>query len=282
MSELIAMRQRIKAVTTIKKITHAMRLTAMSSHARLKSRKASAHNYLEATTKITDSLTSAADINQHPVLWPTAQPNQSTSKHLVIIVGAQKGLCANLNNNITYLAEQHITNVMEIITVGKRTLENAHQPNSLNIIKRHNNLTLPNIEQIATEIVDYIWSAKTPYAKVTVYYTQPKSFFVQAPLEQQLIPYAPTATTSKTNQSEPLYWHQNAQEIFDIVARNLLLSTLRSILLQSLIAEQAARFIAMDGATRNAASILDTMKLNYNKLRQAKITRELTDLAASF
>jgi F-type H+-transporting ATPase subunit gamma len=53
------------------------------------------------------------------------------------------------------------------------------------------------------------------------------------------------------------------------------------MLLQSLTAEHAARFIAMDSSTTNAASLLDTMKLQYNKLRQAKITRELTDLMSA-
>ena len=53
-------------------------------------------------------------------------------------------------------------------------------------------------------------------------------------------------------------------------------------LFDSLLGEQAARFIAMDGATRNANSLLESMKLEYNKLRQAKITKELTELTPNF
>lgn len=68
----------------------------------------------------------------------------------------------------------------------------------------------------------------------------------------------------------------------NFVIEQLLHNTLYYILFQSLIAEQSSRFIAMDNSTRNASKLLDTMRLNYNKLRQSKITRELTDLAGSF
>jgi F-type H+-transporting ATPase subunit gamma len=70
--------------------------------------------------------------------------------------------------------------------------------------------------------------------------------------------------------------------VLDILALQLCEITIQHILFESLLAEQAARFISMDSSTRNAETILEETILWYNKLRQAKITKELTELIGSF
>jgi F-type H+-transporting ATPase subunit gamma len=81
---------------------------------------------------------------------------------------------------------------------------------------------------------------------------------------------------------EQYTWEQNPSDILDDLALQYLTATMYRLLFQSLLAEQAARFISMDNATRNAKQLLEDTQLQYNKLRQAKITRELTELSASF
>jgi len=77
-------------------------------------------------------------------------------------------------------------------------------------------------------------------------------------------------------------WYQEAHDLLDKIAPQYIASNINAVLLESILAEQAARFISMDTATRNAKNLLEETTLQYNKLRQAKITKELTELATNF
>ena len=83
-------------------------------------------------------------------------------------------------------------------------------------------------------------------------------------------------------QPDDFIWEDSPLHILDALAHQQLNATLYALLVQSLLAEQAARFISMDNATRNAKYLKESMMLQYNKLRQAKITKELTELSTSF
>ena len=125
-------------------------------------------------------------------------------------------------------------------------------------------------------------SGLVPSDTVTLYYNFPKTFFAQLPMFFQLIPFKEHITSDqKSTLNEPYHWEQDPNDVLGTLAHRFMQSIIQEILFQSLIAEQAARFIAMDSSTRNASNLLDEMQLDYNKLRQAKITRELTDLVAS-
>jgi F-type H+-transporting ATPase subunit gamma len=76
-------------------------------------------------------------------------------------------------------------------------------------------------------------------------------------------------------------WDQAPTDILNQLSQQVLVAQIQYILFESLIAEQAARFISMDNSTKNANDLLETTKLQYNKLRQAKITRELIELSSS-
>ena len=77
-------------------------------------------------------------------------------------------------------------------------------------------------------------------------------------------------------------WDLDPKALVEHLTRQYVVSAIRKALLESLLAEHAARFVSMDSATRNAEKILETTRLKYNKLRQAKITKELLELADTF
>ena len=109
-----------------------------------------------------------------------------------------------------------------------------------------------------------------------------KTFFVQKPQEAPLIPLTLKAEQElSNNQSIDYEWEQSPTSLLDELARQTILINLHYLLFESLLAEHAARFISMDNATRNAQALLEETKLQYNKLRQAKITKELTELVSS-
>jgi F-type H+-transporting ATPase subunit gamma len=137
-----------------------------------------------------------------------------------------------------------------------------------------------------------IINSKTPYSSVKILSNELKTFFYQKPRLIQLIPIdsdqenLPENTLDNNNNtafsSQDYFWSQKAEEILDKLAPQYIASNVNSFLIESLLAEQAARFLSMDTATRNAKKLLEETTLQYNKLRQAKITKELTELATNF
>ena len=114
---------------------------------------------------------------------------------------------------------------------------------------------------------------------VTLYSNAPKTFFIQSPEKTVIYPLTYAATTN--NYSYEYVYEQSPVELILVLEELYLRAMLQKLFFDSLLAEQSSRFISMDIATRNAENLLDVMKLDYNKLRQMMITRELADLTGS-
>ena len=282
MSLLIQMRQRLKAIETIKKITQAMRLISMSTHTKLKNKKDIIDNYSDEIIKLFSKIKKFDKTWQNPFLNPQ---DTTKGKILIILIGSQKGLCGNFNTNLFYLFEKNLRELkkqdIEIISIGKKASEYL----KIKKIKTKTNFdefTPKKIISIANSINDIIINTDLPYRGVVCYSSFSKSFFIQKQKKSVIIPLTIEENNVDIKYSEELLWEQKPQEILDFLSKLNLNITLQKILIQSLIAEQAARFIAMDNSTRNAESLLESSYLSYNKARQAKITKELTDLSAIF
>jgi F-type H+-transporting ATPase subunit gamma len=107
-----------------------------------------------------------------------------------------------------------------------------------------------------------------------------KTFFVQKPRLTQLIPFQSAPESSQPSTQE-YQWEQSPHQILNILVHQYIEATIHETLFQSLLAEQAARFISMDASTRNAKKLLEITTIQYNKFRQTKITREISELASS-
>lgn len=281
MSQLIQMRQRMKAVETIKKITHAMRLISMSAHTRLRSKKETLTHYKDEVLELFYSIQPQFPNWHHKKLFAQAS---KTVKPLIILIGSQKGLCGTFNITLFSYFEKNIHQKYHgnahFITIGKKASDYVQEHHG-SIIMRFSEFSSATLPKIVDQIINHILEPLSEYPQIIVTSNYAKNFFVQYPVITHLIPFSiPKITGIGLN--EPYVWEQSPYEILTNIAEALLKITLYNILLESLIAEQAARFIAMDNSTRNASNLLDTMRLEYNKTRQAKITRELTDLVSSF
>ena len=99
----------------------------------------------------------------------------------------------------------------------------------------------------------------------------------------QLIPFDPThITTHAMPPTEGYMWDETPNTILDKLAIQYIEAQFQHLIFQSLLSEHAARFISMDNSTRNANTLLTDTKLEYNKIRQAKITTEITELTGNF
>ncbi len=170
---------------------------------------------------------------------------------------------------------------LDIIAVGQKSIDFIRNSGTYPLKHSYIKASAHHITSIAHEIAHIIIHAASPYRSVLIATNLFKSFFTQKPHITQLIPFAPHNIASSDAQSEYI-WEQSSRELLDALIPQYLMSQIHYFLFQSLLAEHAARFISMDTATRNANSLLETTKLEYNKLRQAKITKELTELVGSF
>jgi F-type H+-transporting ATPase subunit gamma len=275
MAQLTHLRQRIQTVETIKNITHAMRLISMSTQAQLSKKFSAIKLYHAELEKLLTKI-----LSFHPFYL-----NPEKHKHkLFIIIGSQKGLCGSFNNSIFNILDNYIHYPLQnqhIISVGRKMTDLIKEKYKDNTIMTFDHLSPTAIPAIAQEIAKRIFSHKNLYTEVSVLSNAMKSFFVQKPRIYHIIPIQKSRNLEALSSTDYL-WDIEPQTIVDHVMHQYIVSTLHSLLIESLFAEHAARFVSMDNATRNAEKILETTQLKYNKLRQTKITKEIIELADAF
>lgn len=284
MSKLIQMRSRIQTIETIRKVTDAMRIISMSAHSRLKIKQESLSNYLTTLMILLAKVQQATPSWSNERLMPTSK--QDTNP-LIILIGSQKGLCGGFNTFLSkyfnhYLSE-HASRHFSYIAVGKKAINYLQETHPDRLIQSFSPLTTENFLTVAQQLSDFIMTATPHYTSVTIFSNTFKSFFVQKPITTHLIPFNTEKTALMIEPPQEGYlWDEEPQEILDKLATHYIEAQLQHLIFQSLLSEHAARFISMDNSTRNATSLLDATKLEYNKLRQAKITTEITELSGSF
>ena len=269
MSHLTHLKRRIKSIQTTEKITHAMRLIAMSLYSKLEKQNEPLNHYIEHLQSIFAELLERCPEWENKTFLPNdiLDPNP-----LFIVISATKGFCGGLNNHLFRYVEQ------------KLHIEEHQSPTFLTLGNNFADIS----KNIAKIIVD------GSYSSVTVYSSFFKNFFAQKPTISKVIPIEATTKdvdsqkaeseselSKKIIEKESPIWEQNNLEIINFVADRYLNARLTHIMFQALISEYASRFVAMDGATTNAEKYLETLTLQFNKLRQALITREVSELSAS-
>ncbi|MBA3954004.1 F0F1 ATP synthase subunit gamma [Candidatus Dependentiae bacterium] len=278
MAQLIQMRQRIKAVETTKKITQAMRLISMSTHSRLRHKKVHLLAYKNAFQNLWQKI-------KHLPATNTTQDSALPQRHLVILVSSQKGLCGTFNTHLFKFFDIQLTQFTDsydFISVGRYATDHLKSL-VLPLVASYSTFSSNNFVAIANAITEII-SKNSAYSSVTVYSNYPRTFFVQKPQKAEILPLDEKTLVSQSAQepSQDYLIEESAEQLNTLIERLTLSISLQELLFESLLSEQAARFLSMDSATRNAEKLIVAMKLEYNKTRQATITRELTELSASY
>ena len=306
MSKLISMRQRIKAIETIKKVTHTMQLISMSTHTQLKKKQAQLTQYVQSIECTYKQILSRY-LNTN---YSQAEEKNPTTSILLVVIGSQKGLCGNFNSMLLshinadpYLAANR--EKIACIAVGQKIINEIKTKTKLTPILTYNKLTYNTFSTITEDIIEHINNTVPVYTDILVWSNRPKTFFLQKPHATFLLSSGHTTQTTDTDstaldpnsmpdasayrQNPHETWgekdyitEQPPHEIINFLKKQLCEAQLEMLLFESLLAEQASRFVSMDSATRNAKNMLDDLTLQFNKIRQAKITKELSELIGSF
>lgn len=261
MSHFIALKQRIKIIETIKKTTGAMRLISMSTHSRLNHQRIILDEYTQEIDRILHDLREKA-VQTQSIRMPCEV--RTELEPVIILVGSQKGLCGTFNENVFHLlTKQKLPATCPLITAGKRASDALKQA-GLIPITTFDELKSANFATTASALTTFL--LKLNRTNVVIFSNYSRSFFAQkAKMTNLELPQLDTITSPFLQTVEVLH----------------IKTALMHILYESLLAEQAARFLSMDTATRNAEEVLEQTRLEYNKARQTHITMELTELSSS-
>jgi F-type H+-transporting ATPase subunit gamma len=285
MASLKDLRNRISSVKATRKITKAMQMVAAAKLRRAQEAAVAARPYAERMDLMLGNLGRRANPANAPRLLVGTGRDET---HLLVVMTAERGLCGGFNSNIAKLARADATRLradgktVKIVTVGRKGADNLRRDLGSRIVDRvdlrgHKQITFPIAREIAAKVLALFDAGEFDVA--TLYFSEFKSVITQKPTALQLIPARIPEGGAAAGSPEAAYeFEPDENEILaELLPRNLATQVYRG-LLENAASEQGARMSAMDSATRNAGDMIDRLTLNYNRQRQANITKELIEI----
>ena len=272
--------RRIKTAQNISKTTKAMQMIAASKLKKAQDAALSSRPYVEKLLEITGRLTKGIEKSQLPVYMRETKQNGKT---LFVVIAPDKGLCGGLVTNLARELLRQSKSDDVFLTVGKK-IESPVARMSRNLIASFPfGTTLPTYDLVypITKIIDeQFLSGKVD--KVVILSSHFLNMFVQKPDVTNLLPIVPITTDPDGKKIEEKFEFQLFEPDLETILPDLLKRYMEMGLyqemLESYLSEQSARMIAMQNATSNAKDIIEDLKLEYNKTRQAGITSQILDI----
>ncbi len=289
MAGLKEVRIRIASVESTKQITNAMKMVSASKLRRAQNAIVKLRPYEAKMQEILHHIQSKAEN------LPQAQYSiqREIKKTLLVVITSNKGLCGNFNSTVIKETVAAINNKyadlnkngkLDIITIGKKGTE-YFTKRKYNIVANYDyifqTLTYENTEPIARFLMDKFMAQE--YDSIELIYNRFKNAATQILSNEKFLPVEPKSFTEKEKKSKSdvdyIYEPDKIQIITELIPKILKLRFHRAIL-DSNAAEHGARMTAMHKATDNATELIKALKLHYNKVRQATITKEILEIVS--
>ncbi|MAW01790.1 MAG: F0F1 ATP synthase subunit gamma [Candidatus Pelagibacter sp.] len=286
MPSLKDLRNRITSVKSTQKITKAMKMVAAAKLRKAQENAEKSRFYSEKMNEIIINLkNSITDMSSAPRLLTG---NESNEKHLCVVMTADRGLCGGFNTNICKKSREFMNKLLmngkelKIITVGSKSYDQLRRIYGKYIIekisfKNQKKIKVSDANLISNKIISMFYDRE--FDICTIFYSKFKSVISQEPVEQQIIPVK-NDDLIKNNQIDLVQYEYepDEQEILNnLLPKNISTQILKG-LLENAASEQGARMSAMDNASRNAGDLIEKLTINYNRSRQAVITKELIEI----
>ena len=284
MPSLDDLRKRITSVKSTQKITKAMKMVAAAKLRKAQEMAEKGRPFSDKMDKIIQNLSNAInDPSNAPKLLVGTGEDKS---YLCVVMTADRGLCGGFNTNIVKLAKSHFNKILKdskklkIITVGSKGLDQIKREFGEFIIKKINfkdkkKLSFEDADLIGKQIVELFH--KNEFDKCIIFFNQFKNVMTQIPQFQQIIPAKNDDKEIKDNLLSYEYEPEEDEILEDLLPRNISTQIYKGFLENS-ASEQGSRMTAMDNATRNAGDLVEKLTINYNRSRQAAITKELIEI----
>ncbi len=289
MPSLKDLKVRIASVKATQKITKAMQLVAAAKLRRATEAAEAARPYAERMAGVLSNL--AANTAGDPDAPEMLTGRGGDQVHLLVVCTADRGLCGGFNTSIVRKASLDALALMgqgkdvRFLCVGRKgfdVLKRGYRDRIIDVIefKSVRRIGFNEAQQVAEKVTGLFETAS--FDVCTLYYSEFKSVISQTPTGLQLIPAAipePAEGEDALKGDAAVYEYEpDPNEILEaLVPRNISVQIFRA-LLENAASEQGARMTAMDNATRNAGEMIDRLTLEYNRTRQAQITKELIEI----
>ncbi len=286
MPSLKDLRNRIGSVKSTQKITKAMKMVAAAKLRRAQESAEKGRAYSDKMNRIISNLKSTmTDGSSAPKLLVGSGNDQT---HLCIVMTADRGLCGGFNTNICKKARQYFSEILnknktlKIITVGSKGNDQLKRNFSKYIIesisyKHLKKITVNEASELTSKVIKMFENGE--FDVCTIFYNKFKSVISQEPQAQQLIPIESEEEQKETQADEVQYeFEPDQEEILEHLLPQNMTTQIFKAFLENAASEQGSRMSAMDNATRNAGDLIDRLTINYNRSRQAVITKELIEI----
>jgi F-type H+-transporting ATPase subunit gamma len=292
MASLKDLRGRINSVKSTRKITQAMKMVAAAKLRRSQSQAEAARPYAERMEAILASL--GASVASSPGAPRMLVGTGGDRVHLLVVVTGDRGLAGAFNTNVGRLARNRVRaleaegKTVKLLTVGRKGAVYLKREFASRVVGEisfagKKRVDFADAEEVAVRVTEML--ERGEFDVCSLLYNRFRSVVSQTPSEQRLIPAplpeAPQGAAPAAAASGPsaLYEYEPAEEeiLATLLPRNLAIQIYRA-LLENAAGFYGSQMSAMDNATRNAGDMINKLTLNYNRTRQANITRELIEI----
>ncbi|RUA15717.1 MAG: F0F1 ATP synthase subunit gamma [Alphaproteobacteria bacterium] len=283
MPSLDDLKKRIKSVKSTQKITKAMKMVAAAKLRRAQESAEKGRPFSEKMNNVILNLSSSISDKDSASKFLVGTGKDTT--HLCVVITADRGLCGGFNTNICRKAKNYFEKILKegkilkIFTVGSKGHDQLKRLYGKYIIEKMNfkglkKITYKEAEDTGKIIIKLFNESQFDVCKI--FYNRFKNVITQIPQEQQIVPIE---KQKEVKISDNFYeFEPEENEILDDLLPKNISTQIFKAFLENAASEQGSRMTAMDNATRNAEDLVDKLTINYNRSRQAAITKELIEI----
>jgi len=283
MASLKEMRNRISSVKATQKITKAMQMVAAAKLRRSQDAAQNARPYATRMAAVIANLAAGVSGDGAPrLLVGTGQSH----KQLILVATSDRGLAGGFNSSIVRAARERIVGLLaqgkdvSLITIGKKARDQLRRTYADRIIASYEAGAKPSLEvaQVISDKVQALFG-DSEVDVVTLFYSRFQSVVQQIPTGKQLIPAQVDEGAPPIDLKGAAYEYEPDEEtILEALLPRNITTQILSALLENQAGFYAAQMTAMDNATRNAGDMIQAYTIQYNRTRQAQITKELIEI----
>ena len=284
MASLDDLKKRIVSVKSTQKITKAMKMVAAAKLKRAQDSAEKGRPYSDKMNNIILNLSSSISDKENAPKLLVGTGEEKV--HLCVVLTSDRGLCGGFNSNIIKKAKSYFEKILiegktlKIITVGTKGYDQLKRNFSDKIIekisfKESKNANYFDANKVGKLIIDLF--LKNEFDVCTIFYNKFKNVITQIPQEQQIIPLKSSEKEDMSNDDNYEFEPEEDEILSNLLPKNISTQIFKAMLENS-ASEQGSRMSAMDNATRNAGEMVDKLTIEYNRSRQAAITKELIEI----
>ena len=284
MASLKEIRAKVASIKSTQKITRAMQMVAASKMRRAQERMQLGRPYADSMRRVVSHLVKASPDYKHPYLVPRA-----VNRVGYIVVSSDRGLAGGLNINLFKKLMQHVKQQKSqsvetrFAVIGQKGVSFFKTFGGTVIAAETHYGDNPSFEQLSVPVQVMLDAYnRGEIDEIYMVYNKFVNAMTQNPSVQRLVPIAAESLVDETMENREHSWdyiyEPTTKELLDGLMGRYVESIVYQGVVENIASEQSARMVAMKAATDNAGNLINELQLVYNKLRQAAITREISEI----